>query len=103
MFLLVVQGIGRARQGRRGRREPAFLLVSAVQAPDGTWSLPASVAELVAWAWQRWEVEVMHRELKRGFGLGQQQTWSPIAASVVIPWVVWLSATLMLAGYLAWG
>jgi hypothetical protein len=103
VFLLVVRGIDRARLGRRGQREPAFLLVTAV--PDGTggWSLPLPVADLVAWAWQRWEVEVMHRELKSGFGLGQQQAWSPSAAALVIPWVVWLYATLMLAGYLAWG
>lgn len=103
VFLLVVRGIGRARLGRRGQREPAFLLVSAV--PDGIdgWKLPMPVAELVAWAWQRWEVEVMHRELKSGFGLGQQQAWSPVAAALVIPWVVWLYAALMLAGYLSWG
>lgn len=103
VFLLVVRGIDRARQGRRGRRDPAFLLVTAVRAPDGTWGLPASVAELVAWAWQRWEVEVMHRELKSGFGLGQQQAWSPTAAALVIPWVVWLYGALVLAGYEAWG
>jgi hypothetical protein len=103
VFLLVVRGIGRARQGRRGRREPAFLLVTAV--PDGTggWRLPLPVTDLVAWAWQRWEVEVMHRELKSGFGLGQQQAWNPQAAALVIPWVVWLYATLMLAGSLSWG
>jgi len=103
VFLLVVGGIERARLGRRGRREPAFLLATAVRSPQGTWVLPASVADLVAWAWQRWEVEVMHRELKSGFGLGQQQAWSPRAAALVIPWVVWLYAALMLAGYLSWG
>ena len=103
VFLLVVRGIGRARLGRRGRREPAYLLVTAVRSAAGDWVLPASVAEVVAWAWQRWEVEVMHRELKSGFGLGEQQAWSPLAASLVIPWVVWLYAALMLAGYLAWG
>jgi hypothetical protein len=103
MFLLVVRGIGRARLGRRGRREPAFLLATAVQDAGGNWVLPASLAELVAWAWQRWEVEVMHRELKSGFGLGQQQAWSPIAAALVIPWVVWLYGALVLAGYQAWG
>jgi hypothetical protein len=103
VFLLVVRGIGRERLGRRGRREPAFLLVTAVRSPQGTWGLPAPVSDLVAWAWQRWEVEVMHRELKSGFGLGQQQAWSPVAAALVIPWVVWLYASLMLAGYQAWG
>jgi len=103
VFLLVVRGIDRARQGRRGLRAPAFLLVTAVRSADGAWVLPLPVTELVAWAWQRWEVEVMHRELKSGFGLGQQQAWSPLAACLVIPWVVWLYATLMLAGYQAWG
>jgi hypothetical protein len=103
VFLLVVGGIERVTQGRRGRREPAFLLVTAVPDVDGTWSLPLPVAELLAWAWQRWEVEVMHRELKSGFGLGQQQAWSPVAAALVVPWVVWLYASLVLAGYLSWG
>jgi hypothetical protein len=103
VFLLVVRGIGRARQGRRGQRAPAFLLVTAVPGVEGTWQLPLPVADLVAWAWQRWEVEVMHRELKSGFGLGQQQAWSPVAAALVIPWVVWLYGALLLAGYLAWG
>lgn len=102
VFLLVVRGIGRHRLGRWGQREPAVLLVSAVRSPDGTWTLPLPVTELLAWAWQRWEVEVMHRELKSGFGLGQQQAWSPVAAALVIPWVVWLYAALMLAGYLSW-
>ncbi|MBL8129498.1 MAG: hypothetical protein JNM64_17820 [Chloroflexia bacterium] len=103
ILLLVVRGIARERLGRRGMRAPAFLLVTAV--PDGTggWTLPLPVADLVAWAWQRWEVEVMHRELKSGFGLGQQQAWSPVAAALVIPWVVWLYAALMLSGYLSWG
>jgi hypothetical protein len=103
VFLLVVRGIGRERLGRRGRREPAFLLVTAVRSPQGTWGLPAPVSDLVAWAWQRWEVEVMHRELKSGFGLGQQQAWSPRAAALVVPWVVWLYAALIVAGYLSWG
>lgn len=103
VFLLVVRGIDRVRPGQRGRREPAFLLVTATQTPDGTWTLPRPVAELLAWAWQRWEVEVMHRELKSGFGLGQQQAWSPVAAALVVPWVVWLYGALMLAGYQAWG
>jgi DDE superfamily endonuclease len=103
VFLLVVRGIGRERLGRRGKREPAFLLVTAVPDGIGGWNLPLPVADLVAWAWQRWEVEVMHRELKSGFGLGQQQAWSPVAAALVIPWVVWLYAILMLAGYLVWG
>jgi hypothetical protein len=103
LFLLAVRGILQKRRGRLRRRDPAYWLVSAVPAADGTWRLPLPLAELLAWAWQRWEVEVLHRELKAGFGLGEQQAWSPVAAVLVIQWVVWVYACLILAGYLAWG
>jgi hypothetical protein len=103
LFLLAVRGIQQRRRGRLVRREPTFWLVSAVSDEHGGWVLPLPVGELLAWAWQRWEVEVMHRELKRGFGLGQQQAWSPVAAVLVIQWVVWVYACLVLAGYLSWG
>jgi hypothetical protein len=102
LFLLAVRGIAQRRRGRVIQRDPTFWLVSAVRADDA-WVLPLPVAELLAWAWQRWEVEVMHRELKSGFGLGQQQAWSPVAAVLVIQWVVWVYACLVLAGFLAWG
>ena len=103
LFLLAVRGIEQRRRGHVVRREPTFWLVSAVPDPAAGWVLPLPVAELLAWAWQRWEVEVLHRELKSGFGLGQQQAWSPTAALLVVQWVVWVSACLVLAGYLAWG
>jgi len=45
----------------------------------------------------------MHRELKSGFGLGEQQAWSPVVVALVIQWVVWVYACLVLASYLAWG
>ena len=103
LFLLAVRGIEQRRRGQVVRREPTFWLVSAVRDAQGTWTLPLPVGERLAWAWQRWEVEVLHRELKSGFGLGQQQAWSPVAANLVIQWVVWVYACLVLAGYLAWG
>ena len=102
-FLLVVRGIKQRRRGRLVQREPTFLLVSAVQDRAGAWQLPFPAADLLAWAWQRWEVEVMHRELKAGFGLGEQQAWHPTAARSVIQWVVWTYGALLLAGYRAWG
>jgi hypothetical protein len=103
LFLLVVKGIERGRGAHRRQRDPAYWLVSARQAPHGTWVLPLPAAELLAWAWQRWEVEVMHRELKSGFGLGEQQTFSAAGAQTVVAWVVWTYAILVLAGYRAWG
>jgi hypothetical protein len=103
LFLLVIAGC-RPRLGtRQRRRQPTQLLVNAAQQPDGTWVLPLPLAELLSWAWQRWEVEVMHRELKSGFGLGQQQQWSDAGVVGVVHWIVWLYATLMLAGYQTWG
>jgi hypothetical protein len=103
LFLLVVRGIKQRRRGRIVQRDPTFLLVSAVRDPAGGWHLPAPVADLLGWAWQRWEVEVMHRELKAGFGLGEQQAWHPTAALTVVQWVVWTYGALLLAGYRAWG
>ena len=103
LWLLVVKGVERGRGARRRHREPSYLVVSAEQTDRGAWVLPLPVEELLAWAWQRWEVEVMHRELKSGFGLGEQQAWNPTAAQTVVPWVAWTYALLVLTGYRAWG
>lgn len=103
LFLLVVRGLRQRRRGRLVQRDPTFWLVSAVRDRHGGWQLPFPAADLLAWAWQRWEVEVMHRELKAGFGLGEQQAWHPTAALAVIQWVVWSYGALLVAGYRAWG
>ena len=103
LFLLVIAGYRPASGRRQRRRQPTQLLVNAEQQPDGTWQLPVPLAELLAWAWQRWELEVMHKELKSGFGLGQQQQWSDAGAVGVVHWIGWLYATLILAGYRTWG
>lgn len=100
VFLLVAGGV--ARQGRQRRRPPAFWLVTAVQA-GARWTLPLPAADLVAWAWQRWEVEVCHRELKSGFGLGEVQCWGPRSAVLAVQWQAWAYGVLVLAGYRAWG
>ena len=105
LFLLVVKGSSPGR-GRKPRKA-TFWLVSAV--PDareghaGQWTLPWPVAELLAWAWQRWEVEVAHRELKTSFGLGEPQGWSPVAAILTVQWAAWLYGVFVLAGLRTWG
>jgi hypothetical protein len=100
LFLLVVPGV--RRQRRRRRHAPAFWLVSAEW--DGqSWALPLPAEELLAWAWQRWEVEVAHRELKAGFGLGEMQAWNATATEVAAQWQAWVYAVLVLAGLRAWG
>lgn len=102
VFLIVVKGIDRKVNGRRVKRDPAFYLVSARREP-GNWRLPFSAEFLLAWAWQRWELEVEHRELKSGFGLGEKQCWHPRSAVVSVQWSAWVYALLLLAGYRTWG
>lgn len=102
VMLIVVRGVDRGRGTTRRQRDPHFLLVTITMTGEDDWSLPLPLAELLAWAWQRWEVEVMHRELKSGFGLGEQQAFSQTGAATVIPWMLWVYALLILTGYHCW-
>lgn len=102
VFLLVVKGVDRRVNGRRREREPVFLLVSAVQ-QNGRWGLPLPAEELLAWAWQRWEIEVTHRACKAEFGVGEIQCWGERSALLAVQWQVWVVSLLLLAGYRAWG
>jgi hypothetical protein len=105
LFLIVVGGASwkaGKREPKRVKREPAFYLVSAL-AVDGQWQLPLPVEQLLAYVWQRWEVEVAHREMKSGFGVGEKQCWNQHSAVLSVQWSVWVYALLLLAGYRAWG
>lgn len=105
VFLLVVRGnswVAGKKQPRRKYRRPAFYLVSAVK--RGTdWRLPLTVDQLLAWLWQRWELEVTHRELKTGLGLGEKQCWNQRSAITSVQWTAWVYAVLVLAAFRAWG
>lgn len=103
VFLVVVKGIDRESAGRRRRREPSFFLVSAIHGGNGGWTMPYPAEELLCWAWQRWEVEVCHREMKTGFGLGEAQCWGPRSAVLCVRWGAWVYGVLVLAGFRAWG
>lgn len=102
LFLIVIGGGKRPPGSRRQRYDPCFYLVSAL--PDnGTWRLPLPEQALLAWLWQRWELEICHREMKSAFGLGEKQCWNPHATVRSVQWSVWVYALLVLAGYQAWG
>jgi hypothetical protein len=105
LFLFVVKGMHRKvgkKKLRWKHRKPSFYLVSAIQV-QGEWQLPLSVETLLAWLWQRWELEVAHREMKSGFGVGEKQCWNPRATIASVQWNVWVYALLLLSAYRTWG
>ncbi|MEZ4663253.1 MAG: hypothetical protein R2911_37380 [Caldilineaceae bacterium] len=65
--------------------------------------MPLPIAHLLAWLWQRWELEVAHRQLKSGLGLGEKQCWNDKATVATVQWSVWLYGLVMLAAYRTWG
>ena len=86
LFLLVVGGAtwrAGKREPKRARRQPAFYLVNAESRGAG-WTLPLPAPVLLAWIWQRWELEVAHREMKGSFGVGQKQCWNRRSAVVSV-------------------
>jgi len=104
LFLIVVRGKRRKnKHGRLYRRQPLPFLVNAVPDDNGRWVLPLPVETLLFWAWQRWEVEVCHRELKTTFGLGHKQCFNPNAAVLSVQWSAWVYSLLLLAGYRTFG
>lgn len=98
LMLIGVRGQTWTRAKRSKRRQPCFYLVNA-QFKEGVWQLPCPIETLLAWAWQRWEVEVVHREVKSILGLGDKQCFHPLAAVTSIQWSAWVYALLMLVGY----
>jgi len=79
LFLFVVKGMHRKvgkKKPHYKHRKPSFYLVSAAQ-NDGHWQLPLPIVTILAWLWQRWELEVAHREMKSGFGVGEKQCRNP--------------------------
>lgn len=104
LILIVVRGKKRKnKQGKSYARQPLPFLVNAIQNEPGHWVLPLPIDTLLFWAWQRWELEVCHRELKSNFGLGNKQCWHPTAAVLSVQWSAWVYAVLLLAGYRTWG
>ncbi|HEX3051897.1 MAG TPA: hypothetical protein VHP83_14655 [Aggregatilineaceae bacterium] len=99
LMLIVVRG----KDNPHTRRDPLPFLVNASLSPEGKWCLPLPLTTLLFWAWQRWELEVAHRELKATFGLGHKQCWNPHAAVLSVQWSAWVYAVLLLAGYRTWG
>jgi len=98
LMLICVRGQVWSGRGRKPRRDPVFYLVNAVWRA-GRWQLALALNTLLAWAWQRWELEVVHREVKSGFGLGDKQCFNPHAAVTSVQWSAWVYSLLTLTTY----
>ena len=101
LFLIVCGGGKRPPGSRRQRYQPCYFLVNAIQV-NGKWTLPLPIPLLLALLWQRWELEVAHRQMKTGLGLGEKQCWNPQATVATIQWSVWIYTLIMLSGYRVW-
>jgi hypothetical protein len=102
LMLICVRGQTWSRGGKTKRRAPCYYLVNAVE-QHGLWTLPIPIEVLLTWAWQRWELEVVHREVKSLLGLGDKQCFNPQAAVASVQWSAWVYALLILAAYHTWG
>lgn len=79
---------------RRGYREPAFLLTDDLESP---------IEALIQAYLDRWQIEVVHRELKQDAGIGQPQVWNPQSIQRLAPMLTILWALLRLAAHNTYG
>jgi hypothetical protein len=99
LMLISVRGQTCSRAERKRRRDSVFYLVKAVPGGDGQWQLLFPLETLLGWAWQRWELEVVHREIKSGFGLGDKQCFNPHATVTSVQWSAWVYSLLTFTAY----
>lgn len=84
----------RTKKSKLLYRDPAYLL---------TTDLTSSVETLIQAYFDRWEIEVNHRDEKSMFGVGEAQVWSALAAPRVPQFQVAVYAMLLLASLIAYG
>ncbi len=104
VYLLVIGGstrLSKSRGGKRVWREPVYFLINAIRVDD-KWTLPLPITDILAWVWQRWGLEIAHREMKSNFGLGETQCWGQTSAILAVQWAAWLYGALSLAAYRLW-
>ena len=94
--LLVVAPTGyrTSRNGRKYYRQPAYLL---------TTDLTGSAIDLLQACFDRWGIEVNHRDEKEILGVGQAQVWNEQSVSKVPALLVAMYSWLLLAGLKCYG
>jgi hypothetical protein len=94
--LLVVAPVGyrTSKNGRQYYRQPAYLL---------TTDLTADARVLLQAYFDRWGIEVNHRDEKEILAVGQAQVWNPQSVSKVPALLVAMYGWLLLAGLKCYG
>jgi hypothetical protein len=94
--LLIVAPVGyrTSKNGRIYYRQPAYLL---------TTDLSTSAAVLLQDYFDRWGIEVNHRDEKDILGVGEAQVWNPNSVSKVPALLVAMYSWLLLAGLKCYG
>ncbi len=80
--------------GRRKYRDPAYLLTTDLSSP---------VAFLIQAYLDRWQIEVIHREVKSTMGVGKAQVWSEKSVTRLHSAYVAFSSMLLLASLRKFG
>ena len=83
-----------SQQARTNYRDPAYLL---------TTDLKGSIQRLLQSYFDRWQIEITHREEKQWLGVGQAQVWSKQSVPRHPAFVVACYSLLLLAGLRAYG
>lgn len=94
LFVVAPTPYFKRRSGRRYYRQPAYLLTTDLLGPART---------LPRFYFDRWQIEVNHREEKDTLGVGQTQLWNPIAVPKQPVLAVAAYSALLLASLLAYG
>jgi hypothetical protein len=94
--LLVVAPVGyrTSKNGRQYYRQPAYLLTTDLTTP---------AVELLQAYFDRWGIEVNHRDEKDILGVGQAQVWNQQSVSKVPALLVAMYSWLLLAGLKCYG
>ena len=94
LLLLAPVGYRTSQNGRKYYRKPAYLLTTDL-------TTPASV--LLQAYFDRWGIEVNHRDEKNILGVGQAQVWNEHSVSKVPALLVAMYSWLLLAGLKCYG
>lgn len=94
LFVVAPVGYRTTKNGRQYYRQPAYLLTSDLSTP----------AEVLLQAYfDRWGIEVNHRDEKDILGVGQAQVWNEHSVSKVPALLVAMYSWLLLAGLHCYG